>query len=196
MPMRRKRFAPFTLIAERGRHFLGAGLTLAGRGDDAAACHRLMRQRGEASGVVLAAEILAHMTDRAAAETERFLAMLSTEFGPDPNAVSLAARSWLAAPTAERLAELAKVVEPPRQELFRRLNMVPGGTGALVELRADLLRLMQDRPELAPVDADLKHLLASWFNRGFLRLEEITWQTSADVLERISGYEAAHEIRG
>ena len=189
-------FGQFTLIAQRGRHFLGGVPTLVGRRDDAAACHRLMRQRGEASNLVLAAEILAHIAGASPTETERFLAMLSTEFGPDPDAVSLAARSWLAAPSAESLARLAKVVEPPRQEFFRRLNTVPGGTSALIELRADLLGLMHDRPDLAPVDADLKHLFASWFNRGFLRLEEITWETPADILERLTGYEAVHEMRG
>ena len=186
----------FTLIAQRGRQFLGGAATLAGRRDDAAACHRLLRQRGEASSLVLAAEILAHIAGASAAETERFLTMLSTEFGPDPDAVSVAARSWLATASAEGLAALARVVEPPRQELFRRLNMVPGGISALLELRADLLRLLPDRPDLAAVDADLKHLFASWFNRGFLRLEEITWQTSADILERLTGYEAVHEMRG
>jgi len=146
--------------------------------------------------MVLAADILAHIAGASAEETERFLTMLSTEFGPDPAAVALAARSWLDTPSAERLTALASVVEPPRQELFRRLNMIPGGTSALLELRADLLRLLPQRPDLATVDADLKHLFASWFNRGFLRLEEITWQTSADILERLTGYEAVHEMRG
>jgi malonyl-CoA decarboxylase len=188
--------AQFTLIAQRGRQFLGGAATIVGRRDDAAACHRLLRQRGEASSLVLAAEILAHIAGASAAETERFLTMLATEFGPSPAAVSLAARSWLATPSAENLAALAKVVEPPRQELFRRLNMIPGGTSALLALRADLLALMPARPDLAPVDADLKHLFTSWFNRGFLRLEEITWETSADILERLTGYEAVHEMRG
>jgi len=186
----------FTLIAQRGRQFLGGAATLVGRRDDAAACHRLLRQRGEASSLVLAAEILAHIAGASPAETERFLTMLATEFGPDPDAVARAARVWLDTPSAENLAALAKVVEPPRQELFRRLNMIPGGTSALLELRADLLRLVRDRPDLAVVDADLKHLFTSWFNRGFLRLEEITWQTSADILERLTGYEAVHEMRG
>jgi malonyl-CoA decarboxylase len=192
----RRWLGQFTLIAQRGRQFLGGAATLAGRRDDAAACHRLLAQRGEASSLVLAAEILAHIAGASAAETERFLTMLSTEFSPDPAAVSMAARSWLATPGAETLATLERVVEPPRQELFRRLNMIPGGTSTLLELRADLLRLLPGRPDLAAVDADLKHLFASWFNRGFLRLEEITWQTSADILERLTGYEAVHEMRG
>jgi malonyl-CoA decarboxylase len=185
----------FTLIAQRGRQFL-EGASPARRRDVAASCHNLLRERGEASGLVVAADILAHIAGASDAQTERFLTMLATEFGPDPDEVATAARSWLDSPSPHALTALATVVEPPRQELFRRLNTIPGGTSALVELRADLLRLLPVRTDLAPVDADLKHLFSSWFNRGFLRLEEITWQTPADILERLTGYEAVHEMRG
>ena len=185
----------FTLIAQRGRQFL-EGASPARRRDVAASCHNLLRERGEASSLVVAADILAHIAGASAPQTERFLTMLAREFAPDPAAVAAAARSWLDSPSATALAALTEAVEPPRQELFRRLNMVPGGTSALVELRADLLHLLPARPDLAPVDADLKHLLSSWFNRGFLGLEEITWQTPADILERLTGYEAVHEMRG
>src|SRR5438552_19115040 len=40
------------------------------------------------------------------------------------------------------------------------------------------------------------HLLRSWFNRGFLRLERIDWRTSAMVLEKLIQYEAVHAIQG
>ena len=43
---------------------------------------------------------------------------------------------------------------------------------------------------------DLMHLLASWFNRGFLVLRRIDWQTPAAILEKIIAYEAVHEIQG
>jgi malonyl-CoA decarboxylase len=49
---------------------------------------------------------------------------------------------------------------------------------------------------LAFVDRDLMHLLASWFNRGFLVLRRIDWQTPAAILEKIIEYEAVHEIQG
>jgi malonyl-CoA decarboxylase len=39
-------------------------------------------------------------------------------------------------------------------------------------------------------------LLTSWFNRGFLVLRRIDWQTPAAILEKIIEYEAVHEIRG
>jgi malonyl-CoA decarboxylase len=88
------------------------------------------------------------------------------------------------------------VTEPPRQEVFRRMNMAPGGTATLVQLRGQLLGAMKAHPEFAAVDQDLTHLLASWFNRGFLELRRIDWSTPASVLEKLIEYEAVHEIRG
>jgi malonyl-CoA decarboxylase len=39
------------------------------------------------------------------------------------------------------------------------------------------------------------HLLSSWFNRGFLVLRRIDWQTPAAILEKIIAYEAVHKIQ-
>src|SRR5216683_712153 len=50
--------------------------------------------------------------------------------------------------------------------------------------------------ELKLLDADLRHLFASWFNRGFLELRRIDWQSPAAVLEKLIAYEAVHEIKG
>jgi malonyl-CoA decarboxylase len=63
-------------------------------------------------------------------------------------------------------------------------------------MRRRLLRTLADHPRRAEVDADLTHLFRSWFNRGFLTLQRIDWQTSAVVLERLIQYEAVHQIQG
>ena len=91
---------------------------------------------------------------------------------------------------------LARATEAPRQELFRRLNMVGGGAAALVQVARPAAPLLPERPHLRGVDADLRHLLSSWFNGGFLRLEQISWGTPAATLERLIAYEAVHEIDG
>jgi malonyl-CoA decarboxylase len=44
------------------------------------------------------------------------------------------------APDAAHLIALTQAAEPPRQELFRRLNRMPGGTAAMLRLRRALLR--------------------------------------------------------
>jgi malonyl-CoA decarboxylase len=74
--------------------------------------------------------------------------------------------------------------------------MAPGGTAALVEMRRQLLKGMKEHPHWRAIDYDLMHLLRSWFNRGFLRLERIDWRTSAIVLEKLIQYEAVHAIEG
>ena len=84
--------------------------------------------------------------------------------------------------------------EPRRQELFRRLNLAPGGTVALVRMREQLMDALGHRDDLAAVDEDFVHLFSSWFNRGFLVLRHIDWSTPAIVLEKIIRYEAVHEI--
>jgi malonyl-CoA decarboxylase len=84
--------------------------------------------------------------------------------------------------------------EPPRQELIRRLNQVPGATKSLVRMRADLLRLARGDEALQALDLDFRHLFASWFNRGFLVLRRISWESPADILEKIIAYEAVHAI--
>src|SRR5258705_10250581 len=63
-------------------------------------------------------------------------------------------------------------------------------------MRSELTAHLHDEPELKLLDADLKHLFASWFNRGFLELRRIDWQSPAAVLEKLIAYEAVHEIEG
>ena len=127
---------------------------------------------------------------------EAFIDALAHEFSPDPTAVLAAAQAYHADATPHHLQRLQDVAEPARQELFRRLNMAPGGTAALVALRTHVLDGLGRKPAWRAVDADLLHLLRSWFNRGFLELRRIDWRTSAIVLEKLIAYEAVHAIAG
>jgi malonyl-CoA decarboxylase len=63
-------------------------------------------------------------------------------------------------------------------------------------MRRYIIGALKDHPDWKTLDADLEHLFASWFNRGFLTLERIDWNTPAIVLEKLIEYEAVHEIRG
>src|SRR6266481_3669908 len=156
----------------------------------------LLSERGEASGAQVAREL--HHVLRALDPDDRhsFQRYLATEFQPDKAALRTAAGRYLADTTAEAAAALAQAADPPRQELLRRMNMAPGGTGALIAMRSEIATHLRDEPKLKLLDADLKHLFASWFNRGFLELRRIDWQSPAAVLEKLIAYEAVHEIKG
>lgn len=159
-----------------------------------ALCRKLLETEAEPSGMVLAAQILTAYHNAGPDDRLAFFRTLATEFDPDIGALRAALEAHEAKNTAATLAALVAASEPPRQDLFRRLNTAPGGTAMLVEMRRNLLSLMRDHPDLRRVDADLRHLLVSWFNRGFLMLQSIGWGTSAEVLEKIIAYEAVHQI--
>jgi malonyl-CoA decarboxylase len=164
-------------------------------------CHDLMSERGEVSGARIATRILEGYRVLAPDTKQQFFDLLIQDFSPDPQEVGRAGDAYRSSPSPETLARLQRMVEPPRQELFRRLNIAPGGTRALVDMRADLLSADSHRDAArqsshAQIAADLAHLLTSWFNRGFLVLQRIDWSTSASVLEKLIQYEAVHQIHG
>jgi malonyl-CoA decarboxylase len=161
-----------------------------------ARCHALLSERGEASGASLARETLADYQVLEGASLEAFFDLLRKEFAPDPKVIGRAAEAYRDDPSEHNLIRLQQVVEAPRQELFRRLNMAPGGTAMLVDMRRRLLLGLKKHPQWASSNADLGHLLASWFNRGFLTLQRIDWRTSAIILEKLIQYEAVHQIQG
>ncbi|MBI2754920.1 MAG: malonyl-CoA decarboxylase [Betaproteobacteria bacterium] len=159
-------------------------------------CESLLGERGETSGQALAREVLTvyrSLDDRC---REQFFDVLANDYSPSPELVGRAADAYRFDPTTDNLVRLQESVEPPRQELFRRLNVAPGATAALIEMRRIVLKGMAQHTRWKVIDADLLHLLRSWFNRGFLRLERIDWHTSAIVLEKLIEYEAVHAIQG
>jgi malonyl-CoA decarboxylase len=156
----------------------------------------LLSERGEASGAQVARELHHVLHALNADDRHSFQRYLATEFQPDKTALHTAAERYLADSTAEAAAALAQAADPPRQELLRRMNMAPGGTAALIAMRSEITAHLHDQPKLKLLDADLRHLFASWFNRGFLELRRIDWQSPATVLEKLIAYEAVHEIKG
>ncbi|HVV62309.1 MAG TPA: malonyl-CoA decarboxylase [Pseudolabrys sp.] len=159
-------------------------------------CEQLLSGRGEASGVALAREILGRYAELTTGPRIAFFEALAHRFGPDPAALDQAIAAWREKPSDMTVAKVHAASEPRRQELFRRLNLAPNGTEALVRMREQLMDTLDHRDDLAAVDADFVHLFSSWFNRGFLVLRHIDWSTPAIVLEKLIRYEAVHAIRG
>lgn len=157
-------------------------------------CAELLSSKGEATGVALAARILDGYARLDDTGRRAFFEALARDFDLDLEALEQAVARYAAERSPEALNVLAHAAEPRRQELFRRLNFAPEGTRRLVNMRAELLKMLDGAQDLARIDADLRHLLASWFNRGFLTMRPIDWSTPAAILEKIIAYEAVHEI--
>ncbi|NSX54918.1 malonyl-CoA decarboxylase [Parasulfitobacter algicola] len=157
-------------------------------------CEALLGSHGEVSGTTLARNILDRYKHMDLDEKRAFFGYMihSLEIVPDDVIATL--NDYKQMPSKSTYRAFATACEPRRQELARRLNQVPGATARLVAMRKDLLALMRDQTDLQPLDVDFRHLFASWFNRGFLVLRPINWDSPAAILEKIIAYEAVHAI--
>jgi len=185
-------------LTERGRALLRG--TFSGNGETRLSHQELIQlgetllsRRGEATGVALAHSLLAGYAAASIEDRASFLKSLADRFGPDHARLDAAIEAYRAGDTSA-ISALHQASEPRRQELIRRLNLAPGGTAALVQMREALLALLGEDVDLRAVDRDFVHLFASWFNRGFLVLRRIDWTTPAHILEKIIRYEAVHAI--
>lgn len=157
-------------------------------------CRELLTSRGEVSGTELARLILDAYDALNADDKLAFFHFLNDGLDLDLERVQTALNAYRDNPDPMSYRALMQVTEPRRQELARRMNQMPGATQRLVAMRTDLLRALKSDPHLAKLDLDFRHLFKSWFNRGFLVLRPINWESPASILEKIIAYEAVHAI--
>ncbi len=139
---------------------------------------------------------------------ERFLALLGHDYGVDNGALGAAIATWSDLMQSRKtetlesdalyraaLAALRDALAPPRVRLLAQFNTLPEGVKFLVDMRAELTALARKDSSLKGLDDDLKSLLASWFDVGFLDLRCITWDAPASLLEKLARYEAVHAVK-
>ena len=158
-------------------------------------CDDLISNKGAAFGITVARDVTDLYQSLTPENKLAFFKKINEKFKPSHTKVSEAIETYQKTQNDKNLFKLFIVSEGKRRELFRRMNMAPNGISTIVSLREDLLKVLQENPELEPLDDDLRELFKSWFNPGFLRLAKITWDTKAAVLEKIMKYERVHKIK-
>ncbi|MGY9019161.1 MAG: malonyl-CoA decarboxylase [Alphaproteobacteria bacterium] len=183
-------------IADLGRNYLERPSSKSPLKAAKRLCDDLLSDRGEASGTALARELVDRYLAMDEADQDGFIDLLASDYSYAADKLQNAASAYAQNPGDDTYRVLRNAVESPRQELLRRINMAPDGTATIVKLRERLLNRIAEAPHLKTLDTDLRHLLSSWFNRGFLQFERIEWRTPAAILEKLITYEAVHEIKG
>jgi len=153
---------------------------------------------GEVAARKRAAQLGENYLALSAAGRLKFLRLLCQRYDVDDQAVEAAIERWRSAPDEQRATtrnQLRDTLVPPRQKLLAQFTELPEGVKFLVDMRAELLSLRREHPELVPLEADLKRLLTNWFDVGLLQLEQISWASGAELLEKLIAYEAVHAIQ-
>ena len=172
--------------------------------DDSETLREQLRDCMEARGGVVSARARAADLGRTylalnATGRMRFLHLLAEEFDVDHGAVAALGERFCSTRNDDERRKLERQLraslDPPRIKLLTQFNALPEGVKFLVDMRAELMPLGRNDPVLAGLELDLKGLLASWFDVGFLELKRITWDAPAALLEKLIVYEAVHEIR-
>jgi len=154
----------------------------------------LISHKGLASGIALARQVVSHYNQLDKNEKLEYFLELIKITEVDIREIKARAEELYKNPGPETREKLNKSLKTKCQKLFSRMNMAPNGTKAIVQLREDLLEFLPKYPQLKPLDVDLRTLLTTWFNPGFLVLKKIDWETEAAVLEKIIQYETVHHI--
>lgn len=158
----------------------------------------LEEKGGEVSARTRAAELGKAYSVLSEKGRRRFLELLAVDYDVDNEQVEEAIERRRGADTLEMMqqetAVLRNLLEPPRAKLLRQFNELEEGVKFLVDLRLELIRWAKEDPRLKALDLDVFRLLDSWFDVGFLDLQQITWKTPAATLEKLIEYEAVHRI--
>ena len=185
----------FSSIADAGQRLIGKKPLRKDLTSALQLCNDLISFKGIASGIAIAREITEIYSVFDTDQKLSFFKEINKQFSPNNNEVEKKIAQYLKEKNEQSLNALGSAVEGNRQELIRRLNMAPNGTPFLVSMREDLIKFLPINPKLKNLDEDIRHLFKSWFNPGFLRLEKITWDSKAAVLEKIMKYEKVHKIK-
>ncbi|NKC14749.1 MAG: malonyl-CoA decarboxylase [Gammaproteobacteria bacterium] len=154
---------------------------------------------GEVSASARAAELGEVYLTLSQQGRRRFLTLLAREYDVPANTVAPLVEAWQNAPDAttrwQVQDQLRHALIPSRVTLLRQFTALSAGVKFLVDMRAELTQWSRGDKPLAALNRDLRELLAEWFNVGFLDLRQMTWNTSAALLEKLIVYEAVHAIR-
>lgn len=145
------------------------------------------------AGAAHLADVHRRLDDAGRAEFLRLLA----GFGVDEDSLLAAARALVTEPSATHRHLAVRLAATPRfAALLHQFTGLDDGVKFLVDLRADLRRLVRREPAMALFDHELAGHLTTLFDVGLLDLERVTWHSPAAVLEKLIEYEAVHEIDG
>ncbi|MDB9870525.1 malonyl-CoA decarboxylase [Alphaproteobacteria bacterium] len=150
--------------------------------------------KGEVSALGYAEILMQHCEHLSDNDLLDFFKLIRDNYEISTKDLSVAIESYKTEQSSNNLINLLKLSEPKRREIFRRCNGISRGTIRLVNIRKRLLKLLKNNSELKAVDYDMVYLFKNWFNRGFLILRPINWETPAHILEKIIAYEAVHQI--
>ncbi|KAE9551298.1 hypothetical protein FO519_005478 [Halicephalobus sp. NKZ332] len=91
---------------------------------------------------------------------------------------------------------------PLYSKIFQSIGNLDSGVKFVCDFRGDVLEILKteskdlDPLSLRRLESSLRELLTLWFCLSNLRLTRLTWETPADILQKVAREEAVHPVHG
>ncbi|XP_037777406.1 malonyl-CoA decarboxylase, mitochondrial-like [Penaeus monodon] len=177
--------------------------------------HRAVSKRGSKNSVLTIDEDMREMcyfySQLGSDERSDFLIYMATSLSIDHNNVQelIQQRPQEGTSDADLDAHLMRwedrlrqALQPPHHWVASQVSRLSGGVKFLVDMRQDLLTTLYTSSSdpthsaaLKTLDSTLRELLSLWFTVGLLNVQRITWESSCNMLQKVSEYEAVHPVR-
>uniref|UniRef100_F1L6U8 Malonyl-CoA decarboxylase n=1 Tax=Ascaris suum TaxID=6253 RepID=F1L6U8_ASCSU len=153
------------------------------------------------SQLIAAATQILHIYSKSTADERRFfLREMCTKYGVDHDALKLAIDAYRKDPSTYRDLNIAS-----RTRYFRFLQAIGNvecGVKSICDLRADVLDFLSSS-DLTPfemntmrtLEKELRELLTLWFCLSNLQLFRLTWQSPADIVEKVAHSDTVHPVQ-
>ncbi|TKR81570.1 hypothetical protein L596_015421 [Steinernema carpocapsae] len=121
---------------------------------------------------------------------------LASNFGVDHSKLKSAIKLYERNEAA--VGDVFRSSTPKYRSLFQSMGNKRNGINFACDLRADLLSLMKKESSapLRTMERSLREVLTLWFCLSNLRLHRLTWESPADILQKIASREAVHPVQG
>jgi len=121
-------------------------------------CDDLISHKGAAFGITVARDVTKLYQALSLENKLLFFKRINEKYKASFTEVDKVIDLYKNSPNEKTLANLFKVSEGKRRELFNRMNMAPNGTSIIVKLREDLLKVLKNNKDLRVVGLILASL--------------------------------------
>lgn len=134
-------------------------------------------------------------------DREKFISFLASDCSVDhsllKSAISKYERNSHAFPSVRDAAT------PVYSKIFQSIGNLDSGVKFVCDFRGDVLSFLKtdtakqgDLLSLRRLESSLRELLTLWFCLSNLKLTRLTWETPADILQKVAKNEAVHPVQG
>jgi len=134
-------------------------------------------------------------------DKEKFISFLASDCSVDHSLLKSAISKYER--NSHAFSNIRDAATPVYSKIFQSIGNLDSGVKFVCDFRGDVLDYLKteaakkgDLLPLRRLESSLRELLTLWFCLSNLKLTRLTWETPADILQKVAKGEAVHPVQG